>query len=44
LEFVIHTMAVTNLVGNGLATIVVGTWCGQVDELRLSERLANGRR
>ena len=33
-------MAVTNLVGNGVATIVVGKWCGQVDELRLARALA----
>src|SRR5262249_49801994 len=32
-------MAVTNLIGNGVATIVVGKWCGQVDERRLQDRL-----
>ena len=29
-------MAVTNLIGNGVATIVVGKWCGEVDDDRLS--------
>jgi aerobic C4-dicarboxylate transport protein len=33
-------MAVTNLIGNGVATIVVGKWCGQVDDRRLAAALA----
>jgi aerobic C4-dicarboxylate transport protein len=32
-------MAVTNLIGNGVATIVVGRWCGELDEARLAARL-----
>ena len=36
-------MAVTNLVGNGVATIVVGKWCGLLDEARFTERLASGK-
>jgi len=32
-------MAVTNLVGNGVATIVVGKWCGELDGARLAARL-----
>ena len=31
-RFMGEAMAVTNLIGNGVATIVVGKWCGQVDE------------
>jgi aerobic C4-dicarboxylate transport protein len=34
-----EAMAVTNLIGNGVATIVVGKWCHQVDDQRLKERL-----
>jgi aerobic C4-dicarboxylate transport protein len=42
-RFMGEAMAVTNLIGNGVATIVVGKWCGQLDEARLTERLENGR-
>ena len=38
-RFMGQAMAVTNLIGNGVATIVVGKWCGQVDEARLGEHL-----
>jgi aerobic C4-dicarboxylate transport protein len=38
-RFMGEAMAVTNLIGNGVATIVVGKWCNQVDERRLKERL-----
>jgi aerobic C4-dicarboxylate transport protein len=38
-----EAMAVTNLIGNGVATIVVGKWCGLVDEARLTEYLAGGQ-
>ena len=41
-RFMGEAMAVTNLIGNGVATIVVGKWCGLLDEARLSERLARG--
>ena len=41
-RFMGEAMAVTNLIGNGVATIVVGKWCGQVDDARLADRLANG--
>ena len=40
-RFMGEAMAVTNLIGNGVATIVVGKWCGQLDGARLAERLAN---
>ena len=39
-RFMGEAMAVTNLIGNGVATIVVGKWCDQVDNLRLAEGLA----
>ena len=38
-RFMGEAMAVTNLIGNGVATIVVGKWCNQVDERRLKEGL-----
>src|SRR5436190_13644107 len=49
-RFMGEAMAVTNLIGNGVATIVVGKWCGEIDEVRLADRLggrdvpAGGRR
>ena len=41
-RFMGEAMAVTNLIGNGVAAIVVGKWCGLLDEARLTERLASG--
>jgi aerobic C4-dicarboxylate transport protein len=38
-RFMGEAMAVTNLIGNGVATIVIGKRCGEVDEARLAERL-----
>ncbi|HUA88889.1 MAG TPA: dicarboxylate/amino acid:cation symporter, partial [Steroidobacteraceae bacterium] len=38
-RFMSEARALTNLVGNGVATIVVGKWCGQVDEARLQAGL-----
>ncbi len=38
-RFMSEARALTNLIGNGVATVVVGKWCGQVDEARLRERL-----
>jgi len=38
-RFMGEAMAVTNLIGNGVATIVVAKWCGQVDEAQLAEHL-----
>jgi aerobic C4-dicarboxylate transport protein len=35
-RFMGEAMAVTNLIGNGVATIVIGKWCGQVDSEQLS--------
>ncbi|NJD30588.1 MAG: dicarboxylate/amino acid:cation symporter [Gammaproteobacteria bacterium] len=39
-RFMSEARSLTNLVGNGVATVVVGKWCGQVDEARLREKLA----
>lgn len=39
-RFMGEAIAVTNLIGNGVATIVVGKWCGQVDEQKLAAGLA----
>jgi aerobic C4-dicarboxylate transport protein len=38
-RFMGEAMAVTNLIGNGVATIVIGKWCGEVDEARLTRCL-----
>lgn len=40
-RFMSEARSLTNLIGNGVATVVVGKWCGQVDEARMRERLAN---
>jgi len=41
-KFMSEARALTNLVGNGVATIVVGKWCGAVDEGRLRAQLGRG--
>ncbi|MNP32669.1 Aerobic C4-dicarboxylate transport protein [compost metagenome] len=33
--------ALTNLVGNGVATVVVAKWCNQLDEKQLQDVLNN---
>jgi aerobic C4-dicarboxylate transport protein len=38
-RFMGEAMAVTNLIGNGVATIVVATWSGDLDRARLADRL-----
>ena len=38
-RFMSEARALTNLIGNGVATVVVGKWCGSVDEAKLHERL-----
>ena len=43
-RFMGEAMAVTNLIGNGVATIVVGKWCHQVDDRRLAEGLTGNQR
>lgn len=42
-RFMGEAMAVTNTIGNGIATIVVGRWCGRLDTTRLAAEL-EGRR
>jgi aerobic C4-dicarboxylate transport protein len=32
--------ALTNLVGNGVATVVISKWCKQIDEKTMREHLA----
>ena len=39
-RFMSEARALTNLVGNGVATIVVGKWCGAVDEEQMKRVLA----
>ncbi len=41
-KFMSEARALTNLVGNGVATLVVGKWCHRVDEERLQRELAQG--
>jgi aerobic C4-dicarboxylate transport protein len=41
-RFMSEARALTNLVGNGVATIVVAKWCGELDQQRLTAVLAGG--
>jgi aerobic C4-dicarboxylate transport protein len=38
-RFMSEARSLTNLVGNGVATVVVGKWCGRLDEAMMRERL-----
>jgi aerobic C4-dicarboxylate transport protein len=38
-RFMSEARALTNLIGNGVATLVVGKWCASVDERKLREAL-----
>jgi len=38
-RFMSEARALTNLIGNGVATLVVGKWCGSVDEAKVREQL-----
>jgi aerobic C4-dicarboxylate transport protein len=38
-RFMSEARALTNLVGNGVATVVVGKWCKQVDDATLQKHL-----
>ena len=38
-RFMSEARALTNLIGNGVATVVVGKWCGEVNERRMHARL-----
>ncbi len=40
-RFMSEARALTNLVGNGVATIVVGKWCGEVNHDKLQAHLNN---
>ncbi|MGI4938438.1 MAG: dicarboxylate/amino acid:cation symporter [Janthinobacterium lividum] len=40
-RFMSEARALTNLVGNGVATVVVGKWTGDLDEARLQRQLNN---
>ena len=40
-RFMSEARALTNTIGNTLATIVVGKWCGEVDMNRLTQQLDN---
>jgi len=41
-RFMSEARALTNLVGNGVATIVVAKWCGELDAAKLDRELAAG--
>ncbi|HUP08504.1 MAG TPA: dicarboxylate/amino acid:cation symporter [Caldimonas sp.] len=38
-RFMSEARALTNLIGNGVATVVVGKWTGELDEARLQQQL-----
>jgi aerobic C4-dicarboxylate transport protein len=40
-RFMSEARALTNLIGNGVATVVVGKWCGELDENRMRKVLNN---
>src|SRR4030095_16379777 len=40
-RFMSEARALTNLVGNGVATVVVGKWCGELDTKRMRKVLNN---
>jgi aerobic C4-dicarboxylate transport protein len=40
-RFMSEARALTNLIGNGVATIVVAKWCGELDEARMRRVLHN---
>jgi aerobic C4-dicarboxylate transport protein len=41
-RFMSEARALTNLIGNGVATVVVGKWCKQVDEAQMQTELGGG--
>jgi aerobic C4-dicarboxylate transport protein len=41
-RFMSEARALTNLIGNGVATVVVAKWCKQLDEDTLQRELGNG--
>ena len=38
-RFMSEARALTNLIGNGVATVVVGKWCGELDTKRMKQVL-----
>ena len=40
-RFMSEARALTNLIGNGVATVVVGKWCGELDTVRMQRVLDN---
>ncbi len=40
-RFMSEARALTNLIGNGVATVVVGKWCKEVDTVRMNKVLNN---
>jgi len=40
-RFMSEARALTNLIGNGVATVVVGKWCGELDVTRMKKVLDN---
>ena len=38
-RFMSEARALTNIIGNGIATIVVGKWCGELDDAKLKSLL-----
>src|SRR4029078_303004 len=40
-RFMSEARALTTLIGNGVATVVVGKWCGELDERRMKKVLNN---
>ncbi len=41
-RFMSEARALTNLIGNGVATVVVGKWCEQLDEAQMRAQLGSG--
>jgi len=41
-RFMSEARALTNLVGNGVATVVVGSWTGDLDRVRMRAQLERG--
>lgn len=41
-RFMSEARALTNLIGNGVATLVVSKWCGELDTAQLDRELAQG--
>jgi aerobic C4-dicarboxylate transport protein len=40
-RFMSEARAITNLIGNGVATVVVAKWCGELNESKLHDVLVN---